>query len=282
MIVTMIHSVLMFALLINLWMKTTTLLVQNVMMDVHHVVMESLAMDVMIFVALDAQLTIIYAMEAVSQTQTGTIETKYVSVSMSSIGHHTTAALRTVLYVVTQSVHVINVLSFILATSVKLDVLMEHMFPEVQGSALVPQDGLASLAKSRAILIASLVLKLMKTYVQTAEEIRLEMNVSFAYQIGLLRVTALLSVLMALMLKVTQGLALVILDGRRPTVIHHAIAFAIPACRRIQKHVQNVPEIRPYRNVTCAFLIGSMTIVKLCAMRVKAFTYMVLVASVPA
>ena len=168
------------------------------------------------------------------------------------------------------------------ATSVKLDVLMEHMFPEVQGSALVPQDGLASLAKSRAILIASLVLKLMKTYVQTAEEIRLEMNVSFAYQIGLLRVTALLSVLMALMLKVTQGLALVILDGRRPTVIHHAIAFAIPACRRIQKHVQNVPEIRPYRNVTCAFLIGSMTIVKLCAMRVKAFTYMVLVASVPA
>ena len=154
MIVTMIHSVLMFALLINLWMKTTTLLVQNVMMDVHHVVMESLAMDVMIFVALDAQLTIIYAMEAVSQTQTGTIETIYVSVSMSSIGHHTTAALRTVLYVVTQSVHVINVLSFILATSVKLDVLMEHMFPEVQGSAHVPLDGLASLVKSRVILIA--------------------------------------------------------------------------------------------------------------------------------
>ena len=96
-----IHSVLMFAPLINSWMKTTTLLVQTAMMDVRHVEMESLATDVMIFAAPDALLTTIYAMEAVNQTHSGTIETKYVSVSMSSMKHPTTAAMKTVLDVVT-------------------------------------------------------------------------------------------------------------------------------------------------------------------------------------
>ena len=98
----MIHSALMSAPLINSWMKTTTLLVQTARMHVHHVEMESLAMDVMTSVAPDAQLTIIYAMGAVRQTHSGTIETKYVSVSMSSMKQHTTAAMKTVFNVVTR------------------------------------------------------------------------------------------------------------------------------------------------------------------------------------
>ena len=96
---------------------------------------------------------------------------------------------------------------------------------------------------------------MMKVYVQTVEETRLEIYVSFAYQIGLLRETALLSVYMAHMLMETKGVALVILDGRHPTVIHHAIAFVMPTCRRIQTHVQNALEIRPYPNVTFALVL---------------------------
>ena len=169
-----------------------------------------------------------------------------------------------------------NVLNFTLETFVRQGVLMEHMFLEVQAAALVTLDGPERPVTSDATMHVFHVPKLIQTYAQTAEEIRLATSVSFVCPIGSHLEIALWSALTAHTSLVTQGLAHVMLDGQEPTVIHLAMKIAILVSRTIQKHVQNALETNSYPSVTHVFLITSEIIVRLYVMKVKEFTSMVI------